>query len=88
MPGDARATALFDRLAAIFAPYRSNLIAKADKPRNLSLETPPPMANPTGLFFGAVKMGKRYVSFHLMSVYVHPNPLQGISPELRKRMQG
>jgi hypothetical protein len=88
MPNDARATALFDRLAAIFAPYRSNLIAKADEPRNLSLETPPPMANPSGLFFGAVKVGKRYVSFHLMPVYVHSNLLQGISPELRKRMQG
>jgi hypothetical protein len=88
MPDDARATALFDRLAAIFAPYRSSLIAKADKPGNLSLETPPSTAYPSGLFFGAVKVGKRYVSFHLMPVYVHSNLSQVISPELRKRMQG
>ena len=42
----------------------------------------------SGLFFGAVKIGKRYVSFHLMPVYVHPELLDGISPELRQRMQG
>jgi hypothetical protein len=88
MPNDAQATALFDRLTAIFAPYRSILIAKADEPGNLYLETPPSMAYPRGLFFGAVKIGKRYVSFHLMPVYVHPALLQGISPELQKRMQG
>jgi hypothetical protein len=88
MPDDALATAVFYRLAAIFARYRSTLIAKADEPGNLYLETPPSTAYPNGLFFGAVKIGKRYVSFHLMPVYVHPDLLQGMSPELRKRMQG
>ena len=85
---DAQATVVFDRLAAIFAPYRSTLIAKADEPGDLSLETPPSTAYPSGLFFGAVKIGKRYVSFHLMPVYVHPDLLDEMSPELRKRMQG
>jgi hypothetical protein len=88
MPDDTQATAVFDRLAAIFAPYRSTLIAKADEPGDLSLETPPSTAYPSGLFFGAVKIGKRYVSFHLMPVYVHPDLLDEVSPELRKRMQG
>jgi hypothetical protein len=88
MPDDAEATAVFDRLAAIFDPYRSTLIAKADEPGDLSLETPPSTAYPSGLFFGAVKIGKRYVSFHLMPVYVHPDLLDEMSPELRKRMQG
>jgi hypothetical protein len=88
MPDDAQATAVFDRLAAIFAPYRSILIATFDEPGNLYLETPPSPAYPHGLFLGAVKIGKRYVSFHLMPVYVHPHLLDGMSPELRKRMQG
>ncbi|MCD6032620.1 MAG: hypothetical protein K0S78_4802, partial [Thermomicrobiales bacterium] len=88
MPDDARATAVFDRLAAIFAPYQSILIAKSDEPGDLYLETPPSSAYPSGLFFGAVKIRKRYVSFHLMPVYVHPDLLDGLSPELRKRMQG
>jgi hypothetical protein len=88
MPEDAHATAVFDRLAAIFTPYRSTLMAKTDEPESLFLETPPSAAYPSGLFFGAVKIGKRYVSFHLMPVYVHPDLLDGMSRELRKRMQG
>ena len=88
MPDEAQATTMFNRLADVFAPFRSTLIAKADEPGNLYLETPHSTAHPSGLFFGAVKTGKRYVSFHLMPVYVHPNLLEGISPGLRKRMQG
>ena len=88
MPDDAQSRALFDRLTAIFAPYRSSLIAQTDESGDLSLETPQSPAYPRGLFFGAVKIGKRYVSFHLMPVYVHPDLLEGMSPELRRRMQG
>jgi hypothetical protein len=88
MPDEAQAAVVFDRLAAIFTPYRSTLIAKTDEPENLFLETPPSAAYPSGLFFGAVKIGKRYVSFHLMPVYVHPDLLDAMSRELRKRMQG
>ena len=88
MPDEAQAAVVFDRLAAIFTPYRSTLIAKTDEPESLFLETPPSAAYPSGLFFGAVKIGKRYVSFHLMPVYVHPDLLDGMSRELRKRMQG
>lgn len=43
---------------------------------------------PDGLTFGGVGIGKRYVSYHLMCVYVDPGLLEGMSPELRKRMQG
>jgi len=88
MPDEAQAAVVFYRLAAIFTPYRSTLIAKTDEPENLFLETPPSAAYPSGLFFGAVKIGKRYVSFHLMPVYVHPDLVDGMSRELRKRMQG
>ena len=87
MSDDAQA-AVFDRLAAIFAPYRPSLIAQSDEPGDLYLETPPSTACPNRLYFGAVKIGKRYVSFHLMPVYVHPDLIDGMSPELRKRMQG
>jgi hypothetical protein len=78
----------FDRLANLFAPYRAALVATADEPGNLYLETPPSARYPDGLYFGAVKIGKRYVSFHLMPVYTNPELLEGISPALRKRMQG
>jgi hypothetical protein len=88
MPDAAGMHETFDRLAALFAPYRPPLIAKNDAPGDLYLETPPSARYPAGLYFGAVKTGKRYVSFHLMPVYVHPDLLDGMTPELRKRMQG
>ena len=40
------------------------------------------------VWFGAVRTGKNYVSYHLMAVYVFPELLDGMSPELKKRMQG
>ena len=88
MPDDVRMTAVFDRLTDVFAPHRPPLVAKKDDPGNLYLETPPSRRYPDGFYFGAVKVGKRYVSFHLMPVYTSPELLDGISPELRKRMQG
>lgn len=33
-------------------------------------------------------MGKNYVSYHLMPVYMNPAMHERISPELKKRMQG
>ncbi|MDH4386124.1 MAG: hypothetical protein QE280_11870 [Caulobacter sp.] len=51
-----------------------------------------PFANPLHpkqpLWFGGVRPGKAYVSYHLMPVYSHPALLEGISPALRRRMQG
>jgi hypothetical protein len=40
------------------------------------------------MWFGGVRIGKKYVSYHLMPIYVFPDMLQEISPELKKRMQG
>ena len=40
------------------------------------------------VWFGGIRTGKAYVSYHLMAVYVFPDLLEGISPELKKRMQG
>ena len=88
MPDETTMNDTFTRLTDVFAPYRPPLVAKADEPGNLYLETAPSAKRPKGFYFGAVKIGKRYVSFHLMPVYVHPDLLDGISPELRKRMQG
>jgi hypothetical protein len=88
MPDPARLQSTFDRLTEIYAPFRSQLIAKIDEPGNLYLETPPSTRYPNGFYFGAIKIGKRYVSFHLMPVYTDPDLLDGISVVLRRRMQG
>jgi hypothetical protein len=88
MPDEAQLAATFDHLVDVFAPYRSTLLTKSDAPGDFYLDAPPSLTYPQGLFFGAVKIGKRYVSFHLMPLYVHPELFDIISPELRKRMQG
>ena len=46
------------------------------------------MKNGKPLFFGAVQIRKRYVSFHLMPVYVNPDLLTDAGPALLKRMHG
>ena len=38
--------------------------------------------------FGTVRIGKAYVSYHLVPVYVCPELRKMISPVLKKRMQG
>lgn len=43
---------------------------------------------PDGLTFGGVGIGKRYVSYHLMCIYLQTDLLEAMLPELRKRMQG
>lgn len=46
----------------------------------------PSEAYPGGVTFAGVKLGKRYVSYYLMSIYAQPEVV--ISPELTKRRQG
>jgi hypothetical protein len=39
-------------------------------------------------YVAGTRLGKRYVSYYLMPVYESPDLMRGMSPELRKRMQG
>jgi hypothetical protein len=39
-------------------------------------------------YVAGTRIGKNYVSYYLMPVYGMPALLDGISPELRRRMQG
>ena len=52
------------------------------------LESKGPMYKRRPMCFGAVRMGKGKVSFHLMALYCLPEMKKKISPELKKRMQG
>jgi hypothetical protein len=76
-----------DRLKAILEPYRDELSATKDGPAGLALELPGLEGKPWGYVAGT-RMGKRYVSFYLMGVYARPELAEGMSPELRRRMQG
>jgi hypothetical protein len=47
-----------------------------------------PYTHGDAMYFGAARIGKNYVSYYLMPVYAFPDLLDGISPELKRRMQG
>ncbi|MCQ6563212.1 hypothetical protein [Paenibacillus mendelii] len=86
---EADFAAIYARLKMILQPYEASLDLKADTNENYYLDTytinP---ANKKPIFFGAAAWKKNYVSFHLMPVYVNPSLLNGVSADLRKRMQG
>jgi hypothetical protein len=79
---------VFTALRKIFAPYAKRMEVAQDTETDYMLNTHHVMRNKQPLCFGGVRRGKNYVSFYLMSVYVSPGDMKGMSPELRKRMQG
>lgn len=76
-----------ERLQAILAPYRERLNVSADGPDGMILELPGYAGEPWGYVAGT-RLGKRYVSYYLMGVYGDAALVDGMSPELRRRMQG
>ena len=90
MPNDSEA--IFAALKEIFAPYVDRLTTKADSATEYTLHgrTPSPFPQHKGqpMYFGAVRLGKAYVSFHLMPLYMDEALTATISPALKKRMQG
>jgi hypothetical protein len=79
----------FATLRGILERHGKNLKVLVDKPGDFQLGSPT-MVDRVGrpLFVAAVQTKKNYVSFHLMPVYSDPGLLKGLSPALRKRMQG
>jgi len=80
---------IFQQLRQILVPYaEKGLEVVHDAESDYHLNTHHIMKNGQPLFFGAVNIKKNYVSYHHMPVYVFPELLDEISPELKKRMQG
>ena len=83
---------VFESLRGIFVDVLPKLHAAVDNGAEYTLNTlaPSPLAQHKGapLFFGSVRKGKGYVSFHLFPLYTCPELRDGMSPELAKRMQG
>jgi hypothetical protein len=69
--------AVHERLKAILEQYRAGL----------ALEVPGLEGKPWGYVAGT-RLGKRYVSYYLMGVYARPELAEGMSSELKRRMQG
>lgn len=78
----------FDELREVLTKYASKMVVVHDSPGNYYLDTKVIPPNKKPMFFGAVQIRKRYVSFHLMPVYVFVELLADVSPELKKRVQG
>lgn len=80
---------LFTRIRAMFAAHADAAVATCDKPGAYYLDTHEVRAKDGyRTAFGGVEIKKNYVSVHLIPVYADPALLAGISPELKKRMQG
>jgi hypothetical protein len=79
---------VFEQLRDILKPYAKNLTVKIDTPDTFYVDGPYSEKWKKELFFGSAQIKKNYVSFYLMPVYMYPELLKDISPELKKHMQG
>lgn len=79
---------VFEQLKSILQPFAPTLTVTADTPNAYSLDGPYSEKWKKPLFFGSAQVKKNYVSFYLMPVYMFPDLLKDISPELKKHMQG
>jgi hypothetical protein len=84
--------AVFNTLKIVLGKYSGRLAVKVDTPVEYTLVTkaPSPFPQHKGqpLYFGCVRLGKAYVSFHLVALYLNPKLTAAIAPALKKRMQG
>ena len=79
---------VFKHLKALLQPYAKSLTVTADTDEAYFLDGPYSEKWKKKVFFGAAQVKKNYVSFYLMPVYMFPELLNDISPELKKHMQG
>ena len=90
MPADFQSA--FEALKVVFAPYTDRLLVSVDSPTNYAVysrvPSPFPQHKGQGMYFGSVQIGKAYVAFHLMPLYMNGPLTASISPALKKRMQG
>ena len=79
---------VFASLCKLLDPFLGQIQVQTDKPGNYHTEMPGMFHRGKPLYFAGVRTGKNYVSFHLLPVYGAPELLKGMSPALKKRMQG
>ncbi len=88
MSEESRFQDTFESLKSILAENADEMVLVKNEPDDFHLDTRYIMKNKQPMFFGAVRITKNYVSYHLMPVYVFSELLSGISPGLKRRMQG
>jgi hypothetical protein len=81
-------SSVFSALRQILEPFRKQVAVQADKPGNYHTEISSILHRGKPLYFAGIRTGKNYVSFYLMPMYNCMELHQGMSPALKKRMQG
>jgi hypothetical protein len=88
----SRFDAVFTTLKPVLGKYAKHMTVTSDSATEYTLvskcASPFPQHKGKGLFFGSLRLGKAYVSFHLLPLYMNPRLTKTISPLLKKRMQG
>jgi len=79
---------VFVALRKLLDPFLGDIRVQTDKPGNYHTEIPTILHRGKPLYFAGVRTGKNYVSYHLLPLYGSPEMLKGMSPALKKRMQG
>ncbi len=77
----------FNELKSILLNYEKELRVHVNREYNFSLNAGYDEKRKADIYFGRVVINKNYVIL-LDARHVNPNLLNGISPELKKRMQG
>jgi hypothetical protein len=80
--------AIADALAALLTPYEDRLDVVTESSSGYYLQTKKATIRKRPLMFAGVRVGKAYVSYHLVPIYMNETLKATISPVLRKRMQG
>jgi hypothetical protein len=80
--------AIFAQLRSILQKHAARLTVSADAADHYCLDVDYSPKFKKGFPVAWVKIGKAYVSYHFMPVYMFPQLVAGLSKELRARMQG
>jgi hypothetical protein len=84
--------AVFALLRGVLEEQRGPLVVSADTLARYTMvgtkPSPFPQHKCAPMWFGEVRIGKAYVSLHLLPLYMSPPLLKQVSPSLKKRMQG
>lgn len=79
---------VYERLREMLEPYSESLVMAENGPTSYVLNTKEVEKYKKELLFGSAVVKKNYVSYYLFPVYIFPDLLEGISPGLKRRMQG
>jgi hypothetical protein len=79
---------VFAALKIIMKKHERTLLVLKDEPEQYTLVTKSNSNRDAKMWFGSVRAGKAYVSYHLMPLYYNPAMNALVPPALKKRMQG